>query len=163
MNNKSFLKFALVASLALNLAVLGTVGFFFYQRSRDWVSPFGTTMKKGRFVFEDLSLRPEQMKAMKARAVQFRAEIDRKRQEIAGKRKTLIALLREDETDKKAIDAAIAEISGMQEDLQRTITTHMLEQKVRLDKDQQKKFLDLVEQHMAGGGQAGCPPMEQTQ
>jgi Spy/CpxP family protein refolding chaperone len=162
MNNKGLLKFALVASLALNIAVLGTVGFFFYQRSGDWVSPFGTTMKKGKFMFEELSLRPEQMKAMKARAVLFRAEIDRKRQEIAAKRKALIALLRADEADKKMIDAAIADISVMQEELQRTITGHMLEQKARLDKDQQKKFLDLVEQHMAGSGQTDCPPMGQV-
>ncbi|HEY6011862.1 MAG TPA: periplasmic heavy metal sensor [Nitrospirota bacterium] len=159
MNSKGLLKFALAASLALNIAVLGTVGFFLYQRSGNWVSPFGTTMKKGRFVFEELSLRPEQMKAMKERAILFRAEIDRKRQEIAEKRKTLIALLRADEPDRKAIDAAIAEISTMQEEMQRTITSHMLEQKARLDKDQQKKFLDLVEQHMTGAVQTDFPPM----
>lgn len=159
MNNRGLLKFALVASLALNIAVLATVGFFLSQRSGDWVSPFGTTMKKGRFLFEELSLRPEQMKAMRSRAVLFRQEIDRKRQEIAEKRKTLIALLRADEADKKAIDAAIAEISGMQEEMQRTITSHMLEQKSRLDRDQQKKFLDLVEQHMTGSVPTECPPM----
>jgi Spy/CpxP family protein refolding chaperone len=163
MNNKSFLKFALIASLALNIAVLATVGFFFYHQSGSWVSPFGTTMKKGQFLFEELSLRPDQMKAMKARAVPFRAEIDHKRLEIAEKRKKLISLLRAEETDRKEIEAAIADISTMQEEMQRMITAHMLEQKARLDKDQQRKFLDLVELHMAGGGQAGCPPMGQIQ
>ncbi len=162
MKNNGILKFALIASLALNIAVLGTVGFFFYQRSGDWVSPFGTTMKKGKFLFEELSLRPEQMKAMKARAIPFRAEVDRKRQEIAAKKRMLFALLRADETDKKAIDKAIADISAMQEEMQRMITSHMLEQKARLDKDQQQKFVGLIEQHMTAGSLAGCPPMDQN-
>src|SRR5574341_338600 len=117
MNNKGILKFALIASLALNVAVLGAAGFFYYQRSGYWVSPFGTTMQRDRFLFEELSLRPEQMKAMKAQAIPFRAEIDRRRQEIATKKKALIALLRADEPDKKAIDAVIVGISNMQEEM----------------------------------------------
>ncbi len=162
MKNKGLFKFALIASVALNVAVLVTAGYFYYQRSGYWVSPFGTTMKRDRFLFEELSLRPEQMKAMKARAIPFRAEVDRKRQEIAAKKRMLIALLRADKTDKKAIDRAIADISAMQEEMQRMITSHMLEQKARLDKDQQQKFLGLIEQHMTAGSLAGCPPMDQT-
>lgn len=163
MKNNGILKFALVVSLVLNLTVFATAAFIYYQRSGYWVSPFGTTMKKDRFLFEELSLRPEQMKAMKAQAIPFRAEVDRKRQEIAAKKRILIALLRADETDKKAIDKAITDISDMQEEMQRMITSHMLEQKARLDKDQQQKFLGLIERHMTDGNPAGCPPMGQTQ
>jgi hypothetical protein len=134
MKNNAFLKFALIASLILNLTVLATVGYVYYQRSGYWVSPFGTTMKRDRFLFEELSLRPEQMKSMKARAMLFRAEIDRRREAIV-----------------------------MQSDMQHGIVDHMLAEKALLEPEQQKKFLDLIERKMVTGGSAGCPPVEQSQ
>lgn len=121
----------------------------YYKLSDYRVSPFGVKIKKDRFLFEELSLRPEQLKTMKERAIDFRAEIDRRRKEIAEKRLTMLNLMRADIPDKKAIDAAISDISRMQEDLQRVVAIHILEEKAALDKDQQKKFLDLIENAMA--------------
>ena len=91
----SLLKFALAASLILNLTVFATAGYHYYQQSRSWVSPFGKVMEKDRFLFEELSLKPEQVAAMKNKAIPFRAEIDRRRQEIDAKRKELVTLLRD--------------------------------------------------------------------
>ena len=157
----NIVRFALIASLILNVTVLATAGYMYYQRSSSWVSPFGVKIKKDRFLFDELSLRPEQREAMKARALPFRAEIDKRRQEIASKRKDLITLLRADKPDKKAIDAVITRISAMQKEMQQRITGHMLEEKSLLDKDQQQQFLDLIEKHMTRGGHGGCPPAEQ--
>jgi Spy/CpxP family protein refolding chaperone len=154
----SLLKFALAASLILNLTVFATAGYHHYQQSRSWVSPFGKVMEKDKFPFEELSLKPEQMTAMKKQAMAFRAEIDKHRQEIDAKRKELIALMRRQNPDKKAIDATIKEISGKQEEMQRMIVGHVLEEKASLDKDQQQKFFDLIERHMVGSGQMSCPP-----
>jgi Spy/CpxP family protein refolding chaperone len=123
-----------------------------------WVSPFGKVMEKDRFLFEELSLKPEQMAAMKKEGILFRAEIDKRRREIGAKRKALIALMRSHDADRKAIDRAIREISGKQEEMQRMIVGHMLKIKSSLDADQQRKFLDLIERNMAGGGQMACPP-----
>lgn len=75
----NLLTFALAASLALNLAVFATAGYHYYQKTRIWVSPFGKVMEKDRFLFEELSLKPEQAAAMKSKAIPFRAEIDRRR------------------------------------------------------------------------------------
>jgi len=152
------LKFVLAASLLLNLSVFATAGYRSYAQSRMWVSPFGKVMEKDRFLFEELSLKPEQMAAMKKDAMSFRAEIDKRRQEIDAKRKDLVAFMRYQEPDKKAIDAAIREISGKQETMQRMIAGHMLKIKASLDADQQRKFLDLIERNMTGSGQAACPP-----
>ena len=157
----NILKFLLVASLVLNLSLLGTAGYKYYKQSGNWVSPFGYKIKKDRFIFEELDLRPEQLKAMKERAIPFRAEIDRRRHEIAQRRAALITLLRADNPDRKAISSAISEISSMQEDMQKMITAHMLEVKASLNTDQQKKFLDLIENAMKSGGHMGCPPVEQ--
>src|SRR5512135_1069380 len=75
----SLLKFVLAAFLILNLTVFSTAGYRYYQQSRSWVSPFGKVMEKNRFLFEELSLKPEQVAAMKTTAIPFRAEIDRRR------------------------------------------------------------------------------------
>ncbi len=154
----NLLKFALAASLILNLSVFATAGYRYYMQSQYWVSPFGRVMEKDRFLFEELSLKPEQMAAMKSKAVPFRAEIDRRRQAIDAKRKELIALMRQQNPNKKAIDDAITEISGKQEEMQRMIVGHMLEIKASLDVDQQRKFFDLIEQTMKSGRQVGCLP-----
>ena len=153
----SILKFALAVSLILNLTVLATAGYRYYAQSRVWVSPFGKVMQKDKFLFEELSLKPDQMAAMKKEAVLFRAEIDRRRQEIDAKRKNLVTLMGDQNPDKKVINATIKEISGKQEEMQRMIVGHMLEIKSSLDAGQQRKFFELIERNMAGGGQMPCP------
>jgi hypothetical protein len=158
----SILKFALAASLILNISILATVGYMYYKQSDYWVSPFGVKMKKDRFLFEELSLRPEQLRTMKKRAVDFRAEIDRRRKEIAEKKMAMLNFMRTDIPDKKAIDAIISDISRMQEEMQWVIAMHILDEKATLDKDQQKKFFDLIENVMTKGRQVGCPPAEQN-
>jgi len=154
----NLLKFTLAVSLILNLTVLATAGYRYYVQPRYWVSPFGRVMEKDRFLFEELSLKPEQMAEMKREAMLFRAEIDKRRQEIDVKRKEFVALMRYQKPDKKAIDATIKEISGTQEEIQRMIADHMLAIKESLDANQQQKFFDLIEQAMKNGRQVGCLP-----
>jgi Spy/CpxP family protein refolding chaperone len=156
----SLFKYALAASLILNLTVIATAGYHYYQQSRYWVSPFGKVMEKDRFLFEELSLKPEQLAELKNKAIPFRAEIDRRRLEIDAKRKELVSLIRDQNPDKKAIDRTIKEISGKQEEMQRMIANHMLGIKASLDKDQQQKFLDLIEKAMTEGRKMACPPAD---
>src|SRR4030042_3681287 len=156
----STLKFVLAASLILNISILATAGYVYYKQSDYWVSPFGVKIKKDRFLFEELSLRQEQLKRMKERAVNFRADIDRRRKEIAEKRMAMLNLMRADIPDKKAIDTVISDISGKQEEMQRVVAIHILEEKATLDKDQQKKFLDLIENAMTKEGQIRCQLIE---
>lgn len=158
----STLKFLLIVSLILNMSFLGAAGYQYYKKSTHWTSPFGYKMEKDHFLFEGLSLQPDQMKTMRATATKFRTVIDAKRQAIASKRKELITMMRQDNPDRNAIAAVVSEISGMQEDMQRMIAMHMLGMKAGLDKEQQKKFLDLIENAMTEGRQMGCPPTEQN-
>jgi Spy/CpxP family protein refolding chaperone len=158
----STLKFLLLISLILNISFLGAAGYQYYKKSTDWTSPFGYKMQKGHFLFEELSLRPDQLKTMRETATKFRTVIDEKRQAIASKRKELITLMRQDNPDRNAIAAVVSEISGMQEEMQRMIALHMLGMKAGLDKEQQKKFIDLIDNAMKDGRQMGCPPTEQN-
>lgn len=158
----STLKFLLLVSVILNISFLGAAGYQYYKKSTYWTSPFGYKIQKGHFLFEELSLRPDQMKAMRETATKFRAVIDEKRQAVASKRKELITMMRQDNPDRNAIAAVVSEISGMQEEMQRMIAMHMLDMKAGLDKEQQKKFLDLIDNAMTEGRQMGCPPTEQN-
>src|SRR5512134_1011742 len=129
MRNSAILRFALAASLVLNLSFLAAAGYTYYKQSRTWTSPFGTKMERGRFLFEELSLKPDQLKALRERTIPFRAEIDKQRVKIGEKRKALMALLREDKPEQKAVNSAIAEINKRQEEMQKRIAAHMLEVK----------------------------------
>jgi len=156
----SIVRHLLLISIALNLAMLGTVGYRYYLRDAYWTSPFGHIIKKNHFLFEDLALPPSQTEAMRQRAIPFREAIDRQRAEIAGQRKSLVALMRQESPDMKAIGAQVAVISATQEAMQRKVVTHLLEEKTLLDKDQQGKFFDLIENAMNQGSQTGCPQAE---
>ncbi len=158
----STLKFLLFISLILNISFLGAAGYQYYKKSTYWTSPFGYKVEKGHFLFEELSLRPDQMKSMRETATNFRAIIDEKRQAVASKRKELISLMRQDNPDRKALAAVFSEISGMQEEMQRMIAMHMLDMKAGLNTEQQKKFLDLIDNAMTEGRQMGCPPVQQN-
>ena len=151
------LKFILALSLALNVSFLAAAGYTYYKKAGEWVTPLGFRMEKGKFLFEKLSLKPGQLEAMRARAVPFRAKIEKKRDTILEKREELFNLLRAGNPDRLAIDARISEISRMQADMQRAIVAHILDMKTVLDKDQGKKFLDLIENAMADAKGAGCP------
>jgi Spy/CpxP family protein refolding chaperone len=145
----------------LNISFLGTVGYQYYKQSTYWTSPFGYKMKTGHFLFEELSLRPDQLRTMMESAERFRMIIDGKMQEIGAKRNELVALLRQDNTDKKAIATVVSKISAMQEQMQWTVAMHILNMKAGLDKEQKKKFLDLIEDAMAQRRQLGCPIVPQ--
>lgn len=144
----SFLKVALAVSLIFNLSVLGTAGYFYYTKNAFWVSPFGVKVRKDKFLFEELSLQPDQINKMREKALPFRAQIDRKRHEIAAKRNGLFTLMRADTTDGQAVKSALSEISRIQAEIEGMVTEHILQEKATLDKSQQQKFLDLIQKNM---------------
>ena len=154
------LRHLLLVSVLLNLTILGTVGYRYYQKTANWISPFGHTIKKNHFLFEDLALQSTQTEAMRKRAMPFRAEIDLQRADIAEQRKSLVALMRQEQPDMDAIEGRIAGISTVQEAMQRKVVTHLLEEKALLSKEQQGKFFDLIENAMNQGSPTGCPVAE---
>lgn len=154
------IKFLLLVSLVLNLTILTTVAFRAYQRTTYWTSPFGHRMPKDKFLFEEIGLESEQVEAMKKRAIPFRAGLDRQRAEIAQQRQGLIALLRQEQPDLSAIRSLIAKISDLQEAMQQEVASHMLEEKVLMTKEQQRRFFDLIDNTMKQGSHTGCPITE---
>jgi Spy/CpxP family protein refolding chaperone len=144
----NILKFILAISLILNVSLLATAGYVYYKQSLHRHPVHESELQHGGFLFEELSLRPDQAKAMQTKALSFHAEMDKKRQAIREKRFLFIDLVRQDPPDKEAIDAAISEINNMQKDMQKMVATHILEVKAALDKEQQQKFLSLLQDAM---------------
>jgi uncharacterized membrane protein len=168
------LKYILVISLVLNLSFLGAAGYTHYKQTRYRApfagipagpAPFGPGMPVRTpsgyavpgWLFEKLALKPEQLKLFQQKAGSFHAALDQKRQEVDRLRTALFGLMRADNPDQKAIEATIAQINREQEEMQKTVVAHMLEFRAMLNKEQQKKFLDLIEGAMVQRGEMQCP------
>jgi Spy/CpxP family protein refolding chaperone len=162
----NLLKYILVLSLLLNFSLLGAAGYTYYQQNRHQPAPFGYGVP-GRLqvgsssfhphLFEALSLRPEQRKRFEQKATVFHKTLQKKGQGVDRLRRSLFDLMGADHPDNKAIDTTIAEINGVQEDIQKMIVAHMLEFKAMLDKGQQKKFFDLIQGAMTRRQEIQCP------
>ena len=162
----NLLKYILILSLLLNFSLLGAAGYTYYQKTRHQTSPFGFGVP-GRVpvgscsiqphLFESLSLRPEQQKLFEQKAPLFHAALDKKREKVDRLRGSLFDLMRADYPDNKAIEATIAEMKRIQEEMQKMVVAHMLEFKSMLDKDQQKKFFDLIQGTMMRRQEIQCP------
>jgi hypothetical protein len=155
----SILKYILVVSLLMNFSLLGAAGYTHYKKSHYRpLLPFGQELYKGgNHLFQELALKPDQLNAFQQKALPFHANIAKKRLEVDRLRTELFGLMRADNPDQKALAASITHINREQEDMQRMVVSHMLEFKAMLDKDQQKKFLDLIETAMGQRREMQCP------
>jgi Spy/CpxP family protein refolding chaperone len=155
------LKFILFVSLLLNFSLLGAAGYAHYRQSRIPSShdaqgrpSFGPATQA--HIFEALSLKPDQLKPMQEKAAVFHQSLDSRHAEVARLRASLLDLMRADSPDRKAIESAIAEISGAQREMQELVIAHMLEFKSMLTPEQQRRFLDLIQAGMTEMGSAHC-------
>jgi Spy/CpxP family protein refolding chaperone len=161
-----FLKYILVFSLLLNFSLLGAAGYTYYRQNRNRTAPFSYGPPKHvpmastaihRHLFEALSLKPEQRKLFEQKAPLFHEALDKKREEVDRLRESLFELMSVEHPDNKTIEATIAEINGVQEDMQKLVVAHLLEFKSMLDNNQQKKFFDLIQGAMTRRQEIQCP------
>jgi Spy/CpxP family protein refolding chaperone len=161
----SILKYILIISLLLNVSLLGAAAYTHFRQARFGPPPFAglggppgqaAPFGPGMF-FGDLSLKPEQVKLFQQKAVLFHDALNKNRREVDRLRVSLLALMRADNLDNKAIEATIGRINAAQQDMQKMVVSHMLEFKSMLNKDQQKKFLDMIDGAMRERKEAACP------
>lgn len=162
----NILRYVLVLSLVLNFSLLGAAGYSYYRQSHHRPPPFGygppmrvpaacTSIQT--YLFEALSLKPEQRILFEQKAPLFHNALDRNREKVDRLRRSLFELMGADPPDSKAIEEKIAEINGAQREMQKLVVSHMLEFKSMLDSEQQKKFFDLIQETMRGNEGARCP------
>jgi Spy/CpxP family protein refolding chaperone len=161
----NILKYILILSLLFNFSLLGAAAYTHYRQTRFGSLPFvglmGGSVHRGPcgpgMLFEELSLKPGQAKIFQQKAAMFHSALAKKRQEVDRLRTSLIALMRADNPDHRTIEYTISRINKIQEDIQKTVVSHMLEFKSMLNKDQQKKFLDMIEGAMGQRRGEICP------
>jgi Spy/CpxP family protein refolding chaperone len=139
----STIKFLLLVSVILNIAILITVLYLHYNRS--FPVPFVSGHRRSEFLIKELSLSPEQARLFEQKEEVFFKQINQKRKQLFLKRLELLNLTKSDKPDTKKIDQTIKDISSMQEDIQRTVIAHIIDIKSLLNKEQQKKFFNLLE------------------
>jgi hypothetical protein len=153
----NFLKYILILSLLLNFSLLGAAGYTYYKQSRyRQPAQINCGVQSGH-LFEELSLKSEQIKLFQQKAASFHNTLNKKRQEVDYLRGSLFGLMGTDYLNHKAIETAITQINDRQHEMQKMVVAHMLEFKALLDKDQQKKFLGLIEGTMAKRKETLCP------
>ena len=162
----NLLKYILVLSLLLNVSLLGAAGYTYYRQNRNQTSPFGygpsghvpmTSTSIHSYLFEALSLKPEQRELFEKKARLFHEALGQKGAKVERLRDSLIELMRADRTDRKAIETDINEINGVQQEMQKMTVAHMLDFKSTLDRDQQKKFFDLIQGAVGMRHEINCP------
>jgi Spy/CpxP family protein refolding chaperone len=153
------LRFILVISLLLNVSLIVSAGYTYYTQTRLRDTPVCYGIG-GRCFFEELSLTPGQKKIIGEKAATFHWSLDAKRREISSLHFSLLTLMRAEHPDISAIETVINRINGLQGDVQKMAMHHMLEMKVLLNKEQQKKFLDLITAAMKAGEIRNAPGSE---
>lgn len=159
--------YVLIVSLLLNFSFLGAAAYTYYRHPHYGPPVAGPAAFQGRpaplsdmpasHLFQELSLRPEQVKLFQQKASVFHRAVLMKSEEVDRLRGSLIALMRADDRDDRAIEETIEQINEKQKEIQKAVVSHMLEFKSMLDRDQQKKFLDLIAKAMGQPGEAPCP------
>ena len=145
-----FLYFALVLSLAVNLAVMATVGYHYYRNV--CVAPAAPCPlnQSGRHLYESLGLSERQLAAITPLSQPFHARLADLDSQIATKRNYLIDLLGKAETDRGGIETTRKEIAALQDEIQRDVILHITQIGAILDPDQKKRFMDMLRAGMAG-------------
>ncbi|MEW5946084.1 MAG: periplasmic heavy metal sensor [bacterium] len=164
----------LIFSLGLNIAFIvfwaaRTVGGL-TSPSTDVAAPRDHNMVDAlREIHRELGVNPEQMETLRSQFIQFRAEIQKTRDEIEKLHPQMMELLTDPEVDKDAVRAKREEIFAVQKKMQGLVIDHILAEREILTPEQQKRFFKMLRSRCLGGGghmsgfgghpgQPPCPP-----
>jgi hypothetical protein len=145
----------LVLSLAVNAAIIGTLGYhhLIKQPQRDSVTCFSTG---DGHLYQSLGLTGSQLEKMESMAHAFHGRMDEMKASIEQKKDLLIDLLqRSDAPDR--IDGLRAEMASIQDSIQKEVISHIEEIKKLLDSKQQEQFFNLMRRSMNCAGTSLSP------
>jgi hypothetical protein len=149
--------FVLVLSLAINAAVLATMGYHYYLSASAETSAPCPLSPGDSHLYQSLGLSEAQLSKMEPLAQKFHSRLAELETAMEGKRELLVDLLAKG-GDPAGIDNVRGEIAGIQDEVQREVIAHIVETKKILDVKQQQRFFDLMKQSMAGGKTSGLSP-----
>jgi hypothetical protein len=142
--------FLLLLSLAINAAVLATIGYHYYRNTCLTPSVPCPLSPRDAHLYQSLGLSAVQLSKMEPLAQKFHGRLAQLQAALEGKRGLLINLLQRD-SDPATIETLRREMAGIQDEVQKEVIVHIMESKKILGLDQQYRFFDLMHQTMAGG------------
>ncbi|HEY4705929.1 MAG TPA: periplasmic heavy metal sensor [Thermodesulfobacteriota bacterium] len=140
------IKLALLISLLFNLSIISAAGYFYY---RDVMcGPSARAEKRHAAFAKKLDLTAEQREKMRHEEQRFTSATEGARAELVAKRKALLAVLKEDRPDRAAIDAILSDMVALQGKIEAQAMEHIINEKSVLDKEQQARFMNLLEKRL---------------
>ena len=137
----------LILSLAINLAVLATVGYHYYRNASNRPSAPCAMSPGDSHLYQSLGLSNLQLSKMEPLAQKFHARLGELGTLMEREKETLTDLLQKD-SDPASIENLRKEMAGVQDEIQKEVIVHIMESKKILDPNQQQRFFDLMRQSM---------------
>jgi Spy/CpxP family protein refolding chaperone len=138
----------LILSLAINSAVLATVGYHYYRNASTTPSAPCPMSPGDGHLYQSLGLSNLQLSKMEPLAQKFHERLAELGARMEEKKETLTNLLQKD-SDPASIENLRKEMAGIQDEIQKEVIVHIIETKKILDPGQQQKFFDLMRQSMS--------------
>ena len=142
--------FILVFSLAINAAVLATMGYHYYRLSYLIPSAPCPVSPEGHHLYQDIGLSNQQLAQMDPLAQKFHSRLEKLSASMGGKKEFLLELLSQKEIDQGKIEELRREMAGIQDEIQKEVIEHILETRKILDAGQQQRLFDLMRRSMQG-------------
>jgi len=149
---------ALIVSLGMNVGGILTLGYHLWQKHRAEQDHPGWPRSPSGLLRDRLDLSEEQIDKMYAMRESMVSETLPLREELSGKRKVLMSLLRKTEPDTTDLNLLITEISHLQAKLELHIFKNIQQTKKILTPRQQQQFLEFFEQGFHERGMHLGPP-----
>ena len=142
-----WLTVVLVLSLAINAGVFLSMGYHYYvNASTSSTAP--CPMSPGdSHLYQSLGLSNAQLAKIDPLAQKFHGRLAELGAVMEEKKETFITLLQEN-SDPVKIENLRKEMSGIQDEIQKEVITHITELRKILDPEQQQRFYDLMRQNM---------------
>ena len=142
-----WLTLILILSLAINAAVLATLGYHYYYNTSLTPSAPCPMSPGDSHLYQSLGLSNLQLAKMEPLAQKFHGRLAELGARMEEKKETLTNLLQKD-SDPASIENLRKEMAGIQDEIQKEVIIHIMESKKILDPNQQQRFFDLMRQTM---------------
>lgn len=138
----------LVLSFAMNSAVVAVVGYHYFDSRSRPDNDVGHAHDIERPFYEALGLSTTQLKKMKPLADSFHERLKSLYSGMSGKKNKMISLLEDADASPVRIETLRLEMAAIQDTIQKTVITHVLEVKKILSPDQRERFFNLLRRSM---------------
>jgi Spy/CpxP family protein refolding chaperone len=137
----------LILSLAVNAAVLATMGYHYYRTTQNTQSVPCPLSPGDSHLYQSLGLSNLQLSKMEPLAQKFHERLAELGARMEEKKETLTDLLQKD-SDPASIENLRKEMAGIQDEIQKEVIVHIMESKKIFAPNQQQRFFDLMRQSM---------------